>query len=84
MDPAPRCPVCRAAFRGTAECSRCGADLTPLIALIVRACALRRTARQALREGRDDAAHTLADAAQQCCATRAGRQLLLLTRWLNA
>ena len=54
------CPVCRAHFRGAAECSRCGADLTALMLLVAQACALREAARQALRSG--DARNALASA----------------------
>ena len=82
-DPPPRCPVCRAAFRGTTQCSRCGAGLERLMALLAEAHALRRAARQSLRQGRVDDAHELASAAQDRCATEAGRRVLLLTRWLR-
>jgi len=54
------CPVCKARFRGAAECSRCGADLTALMLLVAQAYALREAARQALRSG--DARNALASA----------------------
>jgi hypothetical protein len=54
------CPVCKARFRGAAECSRCSADLTALMLLVAQACALRESARQALRAG--DARNALASA----------------------
>jgi hypothetical protein len=54
------CPVCKASFRGAAECSRCGADLTALMLLVAQAFALRAAARQALRSG--DARNALASA----------------------
>lgn len=34
---APRCPVCRARFRESVECRRCGADLEPLMLLLAGA-----------------------------------------------
>jgi hypothetical protein len=54
------CPVCKARFRGAAECSRCGADLTALMLLVAQAYALREAARHALRSG--DARNALASA----------------------
>ena len=53
------------------------------MALLAEAHALRRAARQSLREGRLADAHARASAAQDRCATQAGRRLLLLTRWLR-
>jgi hypothetical protein len=43
------CPVCLARFRGTRECSRCGADLTMVMKLAARAWRLREAAREAIR-----------------------------------
>ena len=83
MEEAPRCPVCRAGLRGATQCSRCGADLRPLMALMVQAHALRRAARQSVRTGELAKAHSLAQSAQARCPTQPGRQLLLLTRWLE-
>ncbi len=45
------CPVCRARFRSAVTCSRCGADLGPLLVLSARAFRLRQKARTLLREG---------------------------------
>lgn len=70
------CPVCRAAFRGVAECPRCGADLAPLMALAARAYRLRQCARQALQAGDFAAARDLAEQAQRLESTSAGRALL--------
>jgi 2-keto-3-deoxy-galactonokinase len=66
------CPVCKARFRGAAECSRCGADLTALMLLVAQAYALREGARQALRSG--DARNALASvrAAQGLHSTAEG------------
>ncbi|MBN1422779.1 MAG: hypothetical protein JXP34_28645 [Planctomycetes bacterium] len=79
---APRCPVCRASFRGTAACSRCGADLAPLMVLAAKAHLLRRAARDVLRAGDFARAGDLAAEAQRLCATEAGSGLTLLARWL--
>lgn len=45
------CPVCRARFRGAETCSRCGADLGPLLLLSAHAFRLRQRARGHLRQG---------------------------------
>jgi queuine/archaeosine tRNA-ribosyltransferase len=45
-----RCPVCQARFRGTAEWSRCGAELTALMLLAAHVYVLRQAARQSLRQ----------------------------------
>jgi hypothetical protein len=77
-----RCPVCKAGFRGTRTCSRCGADLSILITLTARAHQLREKARAAVF--RRDYAHAraLAAEAQKTHATKSGRKLVLLTEWL--
>ena len=79
-----RCPVCRAKFRGTRQCSRCGADLTGIMILAAKAQFYRVNARKSLYALHFEKAHKLAAAAQKAHATEAGRKLLLLTRWLNA
>ena len=43
-----RCPVCRAKFRGTRQCSRCGADLTAIMVLSARAQGYRANAKKSL------------------------------------
>ena len=78
-----RCPVCRAKFRGTRQCSRCGADLTGLMILSARARHNRIKARKSLLALNFEKAHKLAAAAQREHATEMGRKLLLLTAWLN-
>jgi predicted amidophosphoribosyltransferase len=70
------CPVCRASFRGVAECPRCGADLTALMSLEVRAWKLRLSAREALAAGDGPGALRLASQAQHLQDTPAGRALL--------
>lgn len=74
-----RCPVCTARFRGTAACSRCGADLTPLMRLAAEAYRLRRAARQAVFSGDFTGARFLSRRAEELCATEVGRGLFLLT-----
>ena len=78
-----RCPVCRARFRGTRQCSRCGADLTGIMVLSARAQRCRANARKSLYALNFEKAHELAAAAQKEHATEMGRKLLLLTSWLN-
>ena len=80
----PMCPVCRARFRGAAECSRCGADLTVLMALAASAWRMRRAARQALAAGDPARARTLASQAEQVCHTTAGKRLEALSAWLTS
>lgn len=78
------CPVCRARFRGTRQCTRCGADLTGLMILSTKAQKNRIKARKSLLALNFEKAHQLAAAAQKEHATEAGRKLLLLTAWLKA
>ncbi len=78
-----RCPVCRARFRGTAICSRCGADLTPLMTLTIRAWQARNNARQALIDGDLIKASQWITSSQQLHATDTGRKLELLIRTLG-
>ena len=79
-----RCPVCRAKFRSTRQCSRCGADLTALMILSARAQHCRGNARKSLLSLEFEKAHEFAAAAQKEHSTETGRKLLLLTSWLNA
>ena len=79
-----RCPVCRAKFRGTRQCSRCGADLAGIMILSVRAQDYREHARKSLYALNFEKAYELAAAAQKEHATETGRKLLLLTSWLKA
>ena len=41
-----RCPVCQARFRSEAVCSRCGADLMPLMLLLTQLVSQREDLRQ--------------------------------------
>lgn len=77
-----RCPTCSAAFRGSRECSRCGSDLGPILALATLSAATGAAARNALH-GRDFArAHQLASRAVTLRTTPGIRGLALLTSWL--
>lgn len=83
-DEPPNCPVCQARFRGAAICSRCGADLAPLLLLIDHAYRLRRDARKAIETGDVERAQKLAEEAETVCSTQKGRELWLLSSWLLA
>ena len=76
-----RCPVCRASFRSKAVCSRCGADLTPLMTLAARAYRQRQMARLALHRRDFSQALRLAAEAQEICYTQKGRALYLIARF---
>ena len=76
------CPVCRARFRGSRECSRCGADLKTIMALQVKAWRLREAARQAISSGDPIMAGELASQAEALHGTRAGKRIHALSMWL--
>ena len=78
------CPVCDAAFRGTRLCSRCGADLAPLMRIAVEAWWLRRAAQEALHAGDVQCTFLLASRAEEAQHTPHGSALRLLARWLAA
>jgi len=80
----PRCPVCQARFRDATTCSRCGADLAPLMLLLAKTYRLRQDARAALQAGDLERAAQLATDAQATCASSQGRDLWLLCSWLRA
>jgi len=79
-----RCPVCRASFRSTRECSRCGVDLSRVMTILAEAQIMRKNARKAIRSGDFQLAHSLAELSQTLCTTEAGRRLVLLTAWLES
>jgi hypothetical protein len=81
--PAPACPVCKARFRMTRQCTRCGADLAPLMALIVKSHLLRSAARQALYAGDTMNGRRLASMAQALLSTPEGSRLVWIARWLE-
>jgi hypothetical protein len=72
------CPVCQARFRGSSQCSRCGADLTALLLLAAHAYVMRQAARQSLRQGDCQAALASAQAAQRLHSTAEGRLLSVI------
>jgi len=72
------CPVCQARFRGSAICSRCGADLTGLMLLAAHAYALRQSARRSLRQGDCQTALDSVKAAQRLHSTAEGSLILLV------
>ncbi|HEV2960687.1 MAG TPA: hypothetical protein VG649_02600 [Candidatus Angelobacter sp.] len=76
------CPVCRARFRGSSECSRCGADLKTIMVLQVKAWRLREAARQAIASGNPINAATLASQAEELHGTPAGKRIQALSSWL--
>ena len=77
-----RCPVCRAQFRQSRTCSRCGTELTPLMLLAGRAHQLRQSAASALRAGDLPRAASLARQAQAVHATDRSRRLAAVTALL--
>ena len=80
----PKCPVCQVRFRGSATCSRCGADLGPLLLLIERAYRFRQHARKAIETGDLERAQKLAGEDESVCSTQRGRELWLLSSWLRS
>ena len=76
------CPVCQARFRGSRECSRCGADLGNLMRLAAGAWRMREAARDAISLGDLAGAQALASQAQEICRTPAGRDLEMVSSWL--
>ena len=78
-----RCPVCQARFRGACMCSRCGADLEPVMRLALQAWRLREAARRAIVLGTYDQALQPLWAAERLHSTPRGESLLVLSAWLN-
>jgi len=78
------CPVCRARFRGSRECSRCGADLRIIMGLAAAAWRLRKAARRALAENNFERAGALAAQAEALSGTSGGKKLVGLARLLAA
>jgi len=78
----PACPVCRARFRSERTCSRCGADLTRLMLLIVRAQRLRERAAAELGRGQIQVALAHSERAQSLHATAFGARQRKLIRLL--
>ena len=84
MTEAGRCPVCLARFRGARVCSRCGADLEPLMILAVKSWRLRSAARTAIGAGQFEQALDLAAQAQQALRTPAGEALRVVSELLGS
>lgn len=78
-----KCPVCQARFRGSRICSRCGADLEPLMLLAVKAWQLRQASRRALDAVDFQRGLSLAIEAQGTQYTESGEALRLLGAWLK-
>ena len=72
-----RCPVCRAMFRSSPECSRCGADLTKLMTIAARSHFLCQAARDALQQDHIDQAKKLTQLALNLHITSAAKTLML-------
>ncbi len=83
MTESGKCPVCRAKFRGAVECSRCGADLRPLMRLALEAWKLRSEARRALAAGDLGLALDFAAEAERTQSTPSGAMLVALCNWLD-
>jgi|APSaa5957512622_1039677.scaffolds.fasta_scaffold275046_2 hypothetical protein len=75
-----RCPVCGVRFRGHRQCSRCGADLTPLMTLVCQSWRARQAARRALVSGEWASSRECIELAQRLHATPDGQRLELLVR----
>src|SRR4029453_5230893 len=79
-----RCPTCRAPWRQSALCSRCGTDLSTLMQVVLRAWELREAARQLVCEGTQPAeAVRFARAACRLHATPQAQHLLALALLAN-
>jgi predicted amidophosphoribosyltransferase len=83
MPVTPRCPVCKARFRGQDKCPRCGADLSRLMFVVACAQQLRGRARQALCEGRYREARELAGKAQDLHCTPLGHKIVAVAALLD-
>ena len=80
----PGCPACGAGWRGTAICSRCGADLSVVMGLALAAFQLRARARRRLIEGDVEGAATLAGEAERLDPSPVGDALVRVTSLLGA
>jgi len=78
------CPVCKAKFRGTRKCSRCGADLSAIMRLCTIAKQNRENCRTAILSNDFEKAYDLAQKAQGMHNTNPGKKLLILSSWLNS
>jgi hypothetical protein len=76
--PELRCPVCRAAWAGRAQCHRCGADLSPWLRIYLAAQHDCANAVEALGRGDADRAAACANRARERVDSRCARQVALL------
>lgn len=74
----PRCPACRAPWRGQTTCRRCGADLEPVMRVAMAAWRSRKTAREAIARGDAEGALAAAGEAIRLERTDAALRLLVL------
>jgi len=74
--------VCRAGFRQSSQCSRCAADLGPLMRLSLQAYRLRDRCRSHLESDHPQEALRLAQEAESLCSTPSGQALGRLARLL--
>jgi hypothetical protein len=77
------CPACGASFRGTATCSRCGADLSVVMGLAMAAFHFRARARRLLVEGDLEGAAALARESERLDRSPAGDALVRVTLLLT-
>ena len=75
------CPVCRARFREARLCSRCGADLSPLMLLVAKAFLLRQASRDAFLKGNFTVSQQLAISSEKHVRTAIGHRLSSFTTW---
>lgn len=78
----PACPTCRAPWRETVECPRCGSDLAPLMQVAAAAFRHRRAALAAIAAGDDRDALDHALEAMSLQRTESGAELAFLARLL--
>ena len=74
------CPTCRAPWRETTECPRCGSDLAPLMRIAVAAWRHRRAAIAALAAGKGGEALDHASEAMALQRTEDAAELVFLGR----
>ena len=77
-----RCPVCGAGFRGARSCSRCGTDLSQLMAVHAAAWRLRVAGWKALFAGDAAAARADAERSFELHASESAQRLLWLATLL--
>lgn len=76
------CPTCRAPWRETTECPRCGSDLTPIMRIAAAAWRHRRAAIAALAAGKSGEALVHASEAMALQRTEDDVEIVFLARLL--